>query len=351
MDNYCDYIKEEMVEYDGTNFYCILSKKEIDELKKILDRHRNSFRIQQNALSSLMKRIILNTYLFINNNEVDIDEDIKNILKKKYYKDLDSNISDSLFNDTKLRDFIVELVRIRTLKKYINPVEDDNEDELEKKQFRLSNEDTEIMSIIMGSSSLTRPEYISSLIRYFLRSHNRREILYYENVLTIEKAVRDKEYVVVRNRKIKPALIINSGFEKRILYFNENPRKVAYSRLLFSEGLNSTITNQKYSISALENKIITLINENRTYTVSYELTGKEIVDSRNRHMLYEEGFLSPLFLVKRTIKDNVITSVFRYDLSAYDYFKNCEEQGYIKNLKFNNSYIELRDSIIEYESH
>ena len=83
-----NYIKEEIYENDGTNFYVNLTKGEIEDLHKIQEKYNKLFQKQKNAVSTLIKLIIENTYLYINNKEADIDNDINEILTKKYYRNI-----------------------------------------------------------------------------------------------------------------------------------------------------------------------------------------------------------------------------------------------------------------------
>ena len=340
-------IPEEIVEVKDINFYTILTKKESDKLDRILEMNERLFRVQKKAVSSLIKLIIENTYLYINNNEIDIDEDIQKILTKKYYRDIDPDFKKTIAENQKARDFIVELVRTRLLEKY-KDVPIDDETELVKKQFRLSYDDVNTMSILMGTKALSSSEYITSLIRYFLNS-NTKEILNYKSMYIIDKAIKNKEYIIVNNRKIKPICYICEPHGRYVFYVDEQRKRVETGSLRMLIPLTATETHQKYSLKPIEVKMAELRSQLKHVTITYDLV--DGVDYDNISAMYlasnRRSFISPL-LSKTTNENHVITK-YRYSAHIIFRFKEYEEAGYIKNLKFSDNYSEYKRIVDEYE--
>ncbi len=339
-------IPEETVDCDGTNFYAMLTKAECERLDQILKENKAMFRVQKNATSSLIKLIIENTYLYINNNEIDIDGDISKILTKKYYRNLDDNFKKTITQDQRTRDFIVELVRVRLLKQYASvPVEDEN-DELIKKQFRLSNDDTKIMSILMGSKALTSPDYISSLIRYFLYS-NTREILNYKSICIVDNAIKNKEYIMLGDSKVKPIAYIFDRYYKCLFYINETKKTVNINRYGFFNGLEVVATNLKYSLSYIEEQIVNLRKQLKNVSISYDLVDGIDLESTRAYYLLDDGF-NPSDQISKTTDGNHVEAKYKYSRHLSFNFEKYAKEGYIKNLQFSENYAEYRKVVDEY---
>ena len=340
-------IPEEIVDSDGTNFYVMLTKKECERLNEILKDNQKIFRVQKNATSSLIKLIIENTYLYINNNEINIGDDIRQILNKKYYRNLDENFKNLILNDKKTMDFIVELVRVRLLKQYISvPIEDENE-ELIKKQFRLSNDDTKVMSILMGSKALTSPDYISSLIRYFLYS-NTYEILSYKSLCIIENAMKNKEYITIDDRKIKPLFYIFEHYSKYLYCIDETNRTVSLLRHGFFESADVRATNLKYSLSYAEEEIISMRKQLKFVTISYDIVDGIDLETARAYYLQTERRFRTSELISRTVDGNHVEAKYKYSRYLSYSFEKYLEKGYITNLVFSDNYAEYRKTVDEF---
>ena len=347
MKNKINNIPEIIKHNDGTNFYVLLTQREIDKLEKILKENSAMFPKQKNALSTLLKLIIENTYLYINNKEFDIDDDINKVLDKIYFDDLDNNFKELIKTNSKARDFIVELVRVRTLKKYTNP--SDPQEELIKKQFRLANEDTLSMSILLGSAALSSPDYIASLIRYFLNS-NKFEILNYRKVLMIERAIREKQYLIIDNRKVKPIGFVNWSTViriKELLYFDETNKKLLHYPLVsYFYEKNIEATELKYSLNSLEEKIINLVNELKNISISFDRCDTPIKELDTDKHISESAPIS--IVINTNIGEHKSTNV-NYSESIIKTFRNYQKIGYIKNLVFSDNYNEYEKAIEEYK--
>lgn len=343
-------IPEKMVEYDETNYYALLTKKECDDLDKIQKRYEHLFRVRKGATSSLIKLILENTYLYINNNEIDIDDDIKNLLTKKYYLDIDEDFKKMVLEDKKVRDFVVELVRTRLLKKYMTAPMDSKDDELIKKQFRLSKEDSRLASILMGSKALSSPEYISSLIRYFLHS-NTRAILYYKELYIIDKAINNKEYLILDNKKIKPVCYFYDSRMKYLYYFDEAKKTVGLYRLGFIIGQLSVFeTYQKYVLSSQEENLVSMLKQLTQITITYELVEGINVDEIDASYLSDDNHLHLSNNYSKTIDGNITTIKSRFSKYMISSFEEYENNGYIKNLSISENYRAYMKAVDEYEN-
>ena len=165
-----DWNKVNEADYDckPSSYNVFLTKSEKENLEFIQKRYSYLLKKQVNALSTLVRLIIENTYLYLNNSERSFFTDVENVLNKKYFKDsIDYTFKKRLKDKTKEYEFIQELVRIQLLRVLSNRSIDSDE-ELIKVSFRLTKNDTNMLKIIGGKVSVTMEEFLSGYLRYFL---------------------------------------------------------------------------------------------------------------------------------------------------------------------------------------
>ena len=153
-------------EYSLSKSYTIwLTKTEIEDLDKCRERFEYLIKKQKNARSSIIKLIVENTYLYLNNMERNFSQDLNDILSKKYYADIDNKFSKRLIEGTKEYDLILELVRNQLLRVICNR---EVVEEVESVQFRLAKDDDNLLRILAGRKCFNLDEFISGYLRYFL---------------------------------------------------------------------------------------------------------------------------------------------------------------------------------------
>ena len=148
----------------STSYTVKLSEKEIAALEKCKNNFSNLFSKQKKANSTIIKNIIENTYLYLNNSERFFNNDVKELLNKKYFKDLDYHFINDLKEGTREYEFILELVRNQVLRIYSKR----EVDEVYPVQFRLAKDDENLLRIISGNKCLSLDEFISGYLLYFL---------------------------------------------------------------------------------------------------------------------------------------------------------------------------------------
>ena len=209
-----DWNKVNEADYDckPSSYNVFLTKSEKESLEFIQKRYSYLLKKQANALSTLVRLIIENTYLYLNNSERSFFTDVENVLNKKYFKDsIDYNFKKRLKDKTKEYEFIQELVRIQLLRVLSNRSIDSDE-ELIKVSFRLTKNDSNMLKIIGGKVSVTMEEFLSGYLRYFLNlpGDTRYYILTYPKQLKLDRAIREHSCIIINGIKYKPYKIINS---------------------------------------------------------------------------------------------------------------------------------------------
>ena len=200
------------------------------------------------------------------------------------------------------------------------------------------------MSILMGSTALTTPDYIASLIRYFLHA-NKEEILNYKSILKIEYAIKNSEYLIINEKKYKPIRIQRIGNAlplKCLIAFDESSKEFAIKRLNRIYLDTITLTMQKYSLNSLEQEILDNFNHILLMTVSYDKTEKDSSSIKILSIKENEG-------VKKTIKGNHETVIISYNPVLIKELRKYEKEGYITNLVLPNEYLTFNEEVLEYK--
>lgn len=209
-----DWNKVNEADYDckPSSYNVFLTKSEKESLEFIKKRYSYLLKKQVNALSTLVRLIIENTYLYLNNSERSFFTDVENVLNKKYFKDsIDYNFKKRLKDKTKEYEFIQELVRIQLLRVLSNRSIDSDE-ELIKVSFRLTKNDSNMLKIIGGKVSVTMEEFLSGYLRYFLNlpADTRYYILTYPKQLKLDRAIKEHQCIILNGIKYKPYKIVHS---------------------------------------------------------------------------------------------------------------------------------------------
>ena len=153
--------------YNGTNYHLSITVKEYDKLKKIQNKYKDLLDKQKNAISSIIRVIIKNTYSFLYNNlELYFDRTFVSIKSKKTYKKLDYNFFNEIKRNKK-KD-IINLAILHYLKEYDEP-HSRYFSEIADTQFRLVASDNDLFTLIETNRNIY-PNFLTSLIRYFLYS-------------------------------------------------------------------------------------------------------------------------------------------------------------------------------------
>ena len=80
----------------NTSYYVLLRESDIKYLDRLLSNSQHLLNKRSTARSSIIKLIVENTYLYLNNMEREFESDLNKILSKSYYKDIDSNFKKKL---------------------------------------------------------------------------------------------------------------------------------------------------------------------------------------------------------------------------------------------------------------
>ena len=92
-------VNESEANISSTNYTLYLTKKEIEELERIRQRNEYVFEKQKNARSSIIKKIVENTYLYLNNNERCFMNDLEKIITELESGNIDLEESISKYTE------------------------------------------------------------------------------------------------------------------------------------------------------------------------------------------------------------------------------------------------------------
>lgn len=256
-----------------TNYTFYLTRSELETLDHILNNISKNDK--PSTFSFLIKKICYNTYLYINNIELDFESNITNITNKNYFKKINPEILKEIKDNPLFVDFIKEIVRSQVLRVVNSSII--NKNDLIKKSFRLTKKDENLLRILLGVYDMELYDYIPSLIRFFLQSNNKIQnyILSYQERLIIEAAINNKQYLIYNYNKIKPIKIItnylsnNNEYLIAIDYKTKNLVLLNLNFSLLKDNISIHQTQEFFKISESENKLIQSYLSNNQLNMSF----------------------------------------------------------------------------------
>ncbi len=269
------YIPEEKESLNpNTSYAVMLTDKEKTSLEKLQKRFEHLIDKRKDELSSFVKVVLLNTYLYLNNTERDLVDDINSILKKSYYKDLDKDFIKMISESGKAQDFIREIVRTRILKTQSSTTEDE-ESEKEKFQFRLAKDDELLRYIFAGTVSMSISDYLTSLMDYFLSapSPTQRTILQYQIILALKRCTSDSRCIMINGRKRYPVIFSKAkGPLNRLWVLNRKNNTIRQLPIMLIKEIAET--NEYFSLTSNEQRVINMIKDIGDVTITFKIINK-----------------------------------------------------------------------------
>ena len=267
------YIPEEKTSLSpNTSYVVMLSDKEKKSLEKLQKRYEYLIDKRKSELSSFVKVVLLNTYLYLNNTERDLSEDISTILKKNYYKDLNKDFIKMISEPGKEQDFIREIIRTRILKTQSSTTEDEGS-EKEKFQFRLAQDDDLLRYIFAGTVCMPIADYLSSLMDYFLSASlsTQRTILQYQMMLSLKRCIADQRCVMINGRK---RYVLKIGKSKMLLFnaiWGLDRKEHRIYRVPLFEIKELEETNEYFDLTSNERNAIEALKNAGEVIVSFKI--------------------------------------------------------------------------------
>ena len=315
-----DYFKineSEEKESNSTSYSVFLSFKEIEELERCKKVFEPYIKKQKKALSSIIKLIILNTYLYLNNIERFFNDDVNKTLNKNYFKNsLDHNFVKKLKEGNKEYEFILELVRNQIIRINSNRVIEEGK----IVQFRLAKDDDKLLRIFAGNKCFSFDEFFSGYLIYFLSlpMETKNYIITYPNGIKLERAIKEKTCIIMNNIKYKPvSLSYKKGILKRKVLICFDAIFDSFVEIDFALSKNIDYTEELFMLNDYERNVLDLYNKLEFIDISFK-----VLNNDNKH-------------INRLIDDNdpsffIIERKHEYPLEKIRirYF-----EGIIKNLK------------------
>jgi len=329
------YIKEtdEVLFSEKSKFIITWSKDDRTRMEKLHRHHSDALKTRTEALSSFVKLILENTYLYINNSEKGLSADINKLLEKSYYADVDKKFVELLNANSKERDFLIELIRLQTLKT-ISHSESNMSDEKEFFEFRLANGDTDLKRMISGSIKyMSFNEYISSLVQYFLNcpGYVQREIVYYRKLMVIDDCIRQQRIIYLAGRKYRPLKIVKSNNlapGREIICTNVDNNEIVTKNLLMAlkcevRGSYEMFEKTSYEVDALQ-----AFKDAEKIVIKYRINDKEKFSD---HFMFFDYISMKEENGRKIIRMNMNHGFIRF-------LKECEAEGVISGLEFDKNY-------------
>ena len=349
-------LKMEEIAYNK-NYTFYISEDEYKTLEKIHSRYKGILDKQKESFGAMVRYILIATYTYLSNLEIDFDNDLLKILSKKQYEGIDSSVKSYLSSNTGI-NLLKDLVRTQVLKTYSQRSIRSAEDNTVKVQFRLTDSDIALLKMIMGNNVFSTPDYLSSLIKYFLNS-DYREIIYYYHSLPLFDSINQKRYVLINNRKYKVIEIKNrpNARTREFLCFNKDTNRVSVKHLV---GMLTHLPIQplyeSFSLSPLEERIIEQYSKMDKITIKFKLLITEDELKEKGRMEYITSSIlfadehNSFSVYSRTKEDWLEILTMRYSSYLYEKFISFEEKNYISNLVFSDNVLKLEELINKYES-
>ncbi len=197
------------------NYKIFLSKKEISQLKKLANTYQNLFPKQKDAVSTLVREIILKTATALSDLKYIINIDIDNMLDTPMFSHLKDELNNSSLNE-EFYDFFKQLLQIYEIRKII----DHNTITEETISFRSTKETKdELESIITMNLKISNNHIFTDLVKYFLHltPFKQYDIMFWEirrRLFSIIQNIKKETIILnINNQKIKPFYILNPESE------------------------------------------------------------------------------------------------------------------------------------------
>ena len=340
-----NYIPEEQTSLSpNTCYYLYMTDGTQKELKEMQPRHEYLIDKRKNDFSSFLKVILLNTYLYVTNTEVELISDIAKTLEKEYYKDLDKDFIEKIVKSGKEQDFIKEIIRTRLLKTTaLSEDSDDAKNKLKKVQFRLAQDDDLLRYIFAGSVCMSISEYLTSLLNYFMSASysTQKTILTYQNTLMLKRCIADHRCIFINNRKclpLKTAKIGRTMTRDIFVYIDMTQKRIRFRH--FSERDKYEESNEYFQLNSDEQKLLDAVcdylDNQKWVTFSFDVinTGElpEILKIIAKEYINEDGTIT---------KRVTYTAMYLSDFN-YTYEQLIKINGVnIKNLEYSEIIDEL----------
>lgn len=336
-------IKESMETYDkSTNYRFNLTVNEKEKLEKSIEKYSKYLPKRKNSVSSYIKKICLNSYLYINDMNNNISTDATKILQKKYYEDINKDLVKSFKKNTKEQDFIKELVRTEVLRYFASPNDDS---ELTQMQLRLADEDVELMRVYFGSKAMPVGEYITTLVRFFINQEprNRIKIINYEKYKIVEKAIKNKTTILYHNKKYKPIQILKEYYRfvvlktEYLLAIDVEDEEIKVLDLYDYSDIFATV--EEFTLNTKEEFLIKLFEDTKTIKLSFE-----VVNSESEFVNNVVNKKYPYTKSKKVIDNYVELEIYNNN-HFIEIIDKAEKANDITNLKFEEKYYQYKKYI------
>lgn len=193
------------------NYKIFLSKAEITKLKELTITYQNLFPKQKDALSTLVREIILKTATALKDLKYIISVDVENMLDTPMFYELKNKIVANNLNN-EFNDFFKQLLQIYEVRKTI----DHHTITEETIAFRSTKETKEeLESIIMMNLKISNNHIFTDLVKYFIHLSplKQHDIMFWDlrrRLFNILQNIKKETIILnVNNIKIKPFTILN----------------------------------------------------------------------------------------------------------------------------------------------
>lgn len=325
----------------STSYTVKLSEKEITALEKCKNNFSNLFSKQKKATSTIIKNIIENTYLYLNNSERFFNNDVKELLNKKYFKDLDYHFINDLKEGTREYEFILELVRNQVLRIYSKR----EIDELYPVQFRLAKDDENLLRIISGNKCLSLDEFISGYLLYFLSlpQETQKYILTYPKGIKLDNAIKDKKCIIIGNMKYKPIKFVNKGVYRRKVLLCFDAVFDSLVDIPFVLDKEIIFTEELFNINNYENEVLNSYDNLDYIDISFKLLNNDnkdinklIDDNMKSEFIIKRAHEYPLEKIRIKYNEVLIENILKQDKKHIDYIRFSDNYNKFMKLTENN---------------
>lgn len=332
-----DWYKVNEAEYEckPSSYNVFLTNSELKELDKIRVYNAGLLKKQSKARSTMIRLIIENTYLYLNNMERSFSNDVNEILGKKYFKDsMDRNFKNKLKEGSKEYEFIQELVRIQLLRVLSNR-SIDNDEEFVKVQFRLTKEDERMLRIIGGKECVTMDDFLSGYLRYFLAlpMDTKNYILTYPKLLKLDRAIREHQCVIIDGIKYRPYKLTNSNVfaaRKALLCFDAYCDSFSEIGHIYDKDI--LYIEEHFEFNSEELKVIDAYNNLDYIDISFKLLNDEneyinkLISDEKTSIITERKHEFPLEKIRMKYYPHVIKRLEKANKKNIDYL--CYSDNY-----------------------
>jgi len=185
----------------------VLLQEDYNRLEGLQKTYKGAVgRKQQEALSTFVTRILINTNAYIGNVNLELQEDLEKLGNKSIlFNNIDKNFRKKILEDGSYENlFVKELARMMVLPRYVFAKE---KEEMKEFQFRDAPETEGLLNeILLYNSTFQVQEIFASLIKFFLNQNRvvQEEIVHYNEINRIDIAIREKTCLLINGLKIRP---------------------------------------------------------------------------------------------------------------------------------------------------